>query len=103
MDVLSFFSQSSIHCLSLTVHRFNGSRFTGSVGFDPGLLADFSQYSSAEVTLNAEPFSTLNGYIFNLLTEWLCHQAQVHRSGAECLRGLRRAARWQQTSLILLV
>lgn len=41
--------------------------------------------------------------LFNLLSEWLCDQAQVPRSGAECLRGLRRAARWQQTSLILLV
>jgi len=103
MDVRSFFSQSSIRCLSLTVYRFNSPRLTGSVGFDHSLLDDFSQYSSPKVTLNAEPFSTLNGYIFNLLSEWLYVQDQVPRSGAECLRGLRHAARWQQTSLILSV
>jgi hypothetical protein len=32
-------------------------------------------------------------FVFNLLSEWLCDQAQVHRSGEVCLHGLRRVAR----------
>jgi hypothetical protein len=39
---------------TVTVHKFNGSWFTGSVGIDLGLFADIPRISSAKTTLNGE-------------------------------------------------